>query len=179
MFPAGFRGIHGTLTERGTIIWGGKEYEMFRSPILLPDENEPRMGIVVNMASVECPLPEARGKCSATYGIDIEVYPRAWLCPQCNGLIMADSRHKSNKYKKCDYFSPINDDLALYFYSSYRLPDGFTLSEWLEKRTGSKWLSSPIRLNVGDLLKDHPIRIKSQFMPIDQEWLNCQKNASD
>jgi hypothetical protein len=137
------------------------------------------MGIVVNMAIVKCPLPEEAGeKCGATYGIDIDVYPRAWLCPQCNGLIMADFRHSAIKYKKCDFFSPINEDLALYFYSGYRLPDDFILNEWLEKRTGTKWLSSPVRLTVGDLLNDHPIRIQSQFTPIDQEWLSRQRNTN-
>jgi hypothetical protein len=102
----------------------GNNYEIRRSTVVLPGDNEPDVGVAMDTMLMRCPMQLSRREptyhpCDQLIKVILDFLPSVWICPKCSGLIIIDDTLDARKYYNADNandFSYENQVLALYYY---------------------------------------------------------------
>lgn len=177
-------------SQYGTINIRGKEFAVVQSWILMPGETEPKLGIVMNTLTFQCPM-ESRSdwgdveRCAVWLEVVLEFVPSAWLCPACGGLMILDSQFESYNYARANFTFGVSNDLALfcYFSDKIRRADQMRFLNWLKERVkGQDILTATIFNSEGQAWLNQTVgagrmTVLPQFVSLDQLKL-AQEPAS-
>ena len=129
------------------VIIGGREFQVQRSSVLMEGETEPNLGVVFNVATIECPMSIFEGtrvrQCGAWMDLGLDFAPIAYVCQSCAGIVVVDVQTESSWYGDADSTEGVTDALGLYFYyaGNERTRDSEQFRRWLSRRSPSATLA--------------------------------------
>lgn len=125
----------------------GREFQVQSAPFVMEGQAEPRLGIRLNVVSMECPMPMFDGtqvrQCGVWMDIALDFAPIAYVCQVCGGIIVIDLQSQAYRYVDADFVIEITEALALYFYpaNNPRSTDVAQFQVWFSRRSPSATLA--------------------------------------